>query len=151
RASMFRFPCRKRSFPRRRRSRALGAETMELGMDGNAPEFDKVEWDPLNSKWAWFPRQPAPRVIHFTPQPPSPRMAAGAVATILARRGDGMVEVKVVAGERRFVQEIEVGKHRLIGDEPIEKGGTDAGPNPYGFLLAALGSCTSATVRMVAD
>lgn len=62
-----------------------------------------------------------------------------------------MVEVKVVSGERRFVQEIEVGKHRLIGDEPVEKGGTDAGPNPYGFLLAALGSCTSATVRMVAD
>jgi len=62
-----------------------------------------------------------------------------------------MVDVKVVAGERRFVQQIEVGRHRLIGDEPVEKGGTDAGPNPYGFLLAALGSCTSATVRMVAD
>jgi uncharacterized OsmC-like protein len=62
-----------------------------------------------------------------------------------------MVEARVVTGERRFVHEIQVGKHRLIGDEPVEKGGTDAGPSPYGFLLAALGGCTSATVRMVAD
>jgi uncharacterized OsmC-like protein len=62
-----------------------------------------------------------------------------------------MAEAKVVHGARRFVSEIEVGKHRLIADEPVEKGGADAGPNPYGLLLAALGACTSATVRMVAD
>jgi uncharacterized OsmC-like protein len=62
-----------------------------------------------------------------------------------------MAEAKVTTGARRFVNEIEIGKHRLIADEPTDKGGTDAGPNPYELLLAALGACTSATVRMVAD
>jgi putative redox protein len=44
-----------------------------------------------------------------------------------------------------------VGPHLLRGDEPSDAGGTDAGPNPYEFLLAALGTCTSITVRMYAE
>jgi putative redox protein len=49
-----------------------------------------------------------------------------------------------------FAQEIAVGRHRLTGDEPASAGGTDTGPNPYDFLLAALGSCMSMTVAMYA-
>jgi putative redox protein len=49
-----------------------------------------------------------------------------------------------------FSQEIAAGRHRLQGDEPISAGGTDTGPNPYDFLLAALGSCTSMTIAMYA-
>jgi putative redox protein len=49
-----------------------------------------------------------------------------------------------------FAQEIAVGRHRLTGDEPASAGGTDTGPNPYDFLLAALGSCVSMTVAMYA-
>jgi len=49
-----------------------------------------------------------------------------------------------------FAQEIVVGPHRLTGDEPASAGGTDTGPNPYDFLLAALGSCVSMTVAMYA-
>ena len=39
-----------------------------------------------------------------------------------------------------FVQEITVGGHHLIADEPIADGGTDRGPDPYDLLLAALGA-----------
>ena len=49
-----------------------------------------------------------------------------------------------------FAQEITVGSHHLKGDEPVNVGGTDTGPGPYDFLLAALGTCTSMTVAMYA-
>lgn len=60
------------------------------------------------------------------------------------------VVVRSVPGER-FTQEVEAGKHRLIGDEPESVGGADRGPTPYEYLLAGLGTCTSMTVRMYAD
>ena len=49
-----------------------------------------------------------------------------------------------------FAQAITVGSHHLKGDEPVNVGGTDTGPGPYDFLLAALGTCTSMTVAMYA-
>jgi putative redox protein len=48
-------------------------------------------------------------------------------------------------------QDITIGGHRLIADEPVEAGGDDAGPAPHEYLLAALGSCTSMTVKMYTD
>ena len=39
-----------------------------------------------------------------------------------------------------FAQEIHVGRHRLVSDEPASAGGTDTGPTPYDLLLAALGA-----------
>jgi uncharacterized OsmC-like protein len=60
-----------------------------------------------------------------------------------------MARVTVRSGEG-LRQEITSGKHRLVADEPRETGGTDAGPDPYSLLLAALGACTSMTLRLYA-
>jgi len=49
-----------------------------------------------------------------------------------------------------FAQEITVGSHRLLADEPVSAGGTDRGPGPYDLLTAALGACTSMTVSLYA-
>jgi len=46
--------------------------------------------------------------------------------------------------------DIEAGPHRMIADEPVSAGGTEMGPTPYDFLAAALGTCTSMTMRVVA-
>jgi putative redox protein len=54
------------------------------------------------------------------------------------------------SGTAPFGQRITVGRHVLPADEP-EPIGTDSGPNPYDLLLAALGACTSMTVRMYAQ
>jgi uncharacterized OsmC-like protein len=59
----------------------------------------------------------------------------------------GAVIVRAGASLRN---EIEVGSHRLIADEPVSAGGTDEGPTPYDFLSAGLGGCTSMTMRIVA-
>jgi uncharacterized OsmC-like protein/alpha/beta superfamily hydrolase len=51
----------------------------------------------------------------------------------------------------RLQQEIAVGPHRLIADEPVASGGEDSGPSPYDLLTSALGACTAMTIRMYAD
>ena len=57
----------------------------------------------------------------------------------------------VVRGDARsFKQEIVAGRHHLSADEPLSAGGGDAGPDPYDYLLTALGVCTSMTVGLYA-
>lgn len=54
------------------------------------------------------------------------------------------------SGESQLAQRITVGRHVLAADEPVPIG-LDGGPTPYDLLLAALGTCTSMTVRLYAD
>lgn len=55
------------------------------------------------------------------------------------------------AGDAKYVQRVTSGSHQLLGDEPTDRGGGGAGPAPFDYLLAALGTCTSITLRMYAD
>lgn len=55
------------------------------------------------------------------------------------------------SGDGRYVQHVRMGRHLAVADEPPEMNGDDQGPNPYEYLLAGLGSCTSMTIRMYAE
>jgi len=54
-------------------------------------------------------------------------------------------------GNGKFEQSIVAGKHRYLADEPVSAGGNGSGPSPYEYLLAALGACTSMTIRLYAE
>ena len=56
----------------------------------------------------------------------------------------------IVRSTNSLRNDIEAGPYKLIGDEPVDAGGTAAGPTPYDFLNAALGTCTSMTIHVVA-
>src|SRR5262249_38213599 len=58
--------------------------------------------------------------------------------------------VVVRGGIEDFRQQITAGEHNFVADEPASVGGGDAGPDPYDYLLTALGVCTSMTVGFYA-
>ena len=79
-------------------------------------------------------------------------MAQSALRSKIINLGGRMArDVVVTSGNSGFLQEISIGLHRFQADELIASGGGDAAPDPYELLLAALGSCTSMTLRMYAD
>ncbi len=57
-----------------------------------------------------------------------------------------------VARRRKgYEHDVEIREHRLIVDEPEDRGGTDQGPTPTELLAASLASCTAITIEMYAD
>ena len=57
----------------------------------------------------------------------------------------------VVRRRKGYEHEIEIREHRLIADEPEDRGGGDQGPKPTELLAASLASCTAITIEMYAD
>jgi len=49
-----------------------------------------------------------------------------------------------------YTNDISVRGHNIIADEPQSLGGADLGPTPFEYLSAALGACTTITLRMYA-
>lgn len=54
-------------------------------------------------------------------------------------------------GAGKFQASVRMGAHGILADEPESYGGMDTGPAPYDMLGAALGACTTMTLRMYAD
>ncbi len=60
-------------------------------------------------------------------------------------------DIIVRTEKTKYATSIDTGSHQWSADESVESGGTNLGPAPTQILVAALGSCTSITVRMYAD
>jgi len=62
-------------------------------------------------------------------------------------------ETVIVAetGLGKYQVEARMGDAALLIDEPRAAGGLGSGPNPYELLSAALGACTTMTIRLYAN
>ena len=76
-------------------------------------------------------------------QPPSSR--------VTGRPSQVLGKARARIGEARYAVAIDVGRHAIIADEPESLGGKNTGPAPFGLLMAALGACTSITLKMYAE
>jgi putative redox protein len=66
-------------------------------------------------------------------------------------KGETQGVIVAETGRGKLQQEITAGAHRFLADEPESVGGLGSGPTPYDLLLAALGACTSMTLRLYTE
>jgi putative redox protein len=59
-----------------------------------------------------------------------------------------MAHATAQVGTVNYAAALTMRRHSLRADEPIERGGQDAGPTPSEMLCAALAGCTAITLRM---
>mmetsp|Transcript_19682 Transcript_19682/g.22809 ORF Transcript_19682/g.22809 Transcript_19682/m.22809 type:complete len:134 (+) Transcript_19682:355-756(+) len=58
---------------------------------------------------------------------------------------------EVVLSQKKYLAEAKIRNHFVVIDEPIASGGGDTGPTPVEYMLTAIGSCVSITLRMYAE
>ena len=78
------------------------------------------------------------------------RYVFDAVAAEAAVKANPRKVIVEETGNGLYENTVTMGKHSYIADEPVSVGGTDHGPDPYSYLMAGLGACTSITLRMYA-
>ena len=54
-------------------------------------------------------------------------------------------------GLGKYQVEARMGEATLVMDEPLSAGGLGTGPNPYELISAAVGACTTMTIRLYAN
>ncbi len=96
---------------------------------------------------------------HLLTQPAPASYAASIIAAWVepylapmhARDAPEEGHVRVTSTDAKFVTIVDSSGHSFLADEPLSVGGLDLGPTPYDLLLSGLGTCTSMTVKLVAD
>ncbi|MBX9721215.1 MAG: OsmC family protein [Candidatus Obscuribacterales bacterium] len=62
-----------------------------------------------------------------------------------------MSQVLISSSGKGMQHEISAGAHKWIADAGKEIGGNETGPNPHDMMLAALGTCTSMTLKVFSE
>ena len=62
-----------------------------------------------------------------------------------------MASVRISSNQSRYGQDVSIRQFQLMADEPTSNGGNDAGPAPFEWILAGLGSCQAMTIKMYAE
>lgn len=95
---------------------------------------------------------------HLLSQAPQARYAAQVIAAWAGRYLEDESQAPehdpkavLVRTEEGYYSDVYARGHHLLADEPEDVGGSDSGPTPFEYLAAALGACTSITMRMYAD
>ncbi|WP_084398382.1 bifunctional alpha/beta hydrolase/OsmC family protein [Henriciella aquimarina] len=100
---------------------------------------------------------------HFLSDPADSAYAATVISAWASRYLGGVAEtgdridqthdviVRETGEASRFQNEVYIQGRRYLADEPEKMGGSETGPDPYGWVTAGLGACTSMTLRLYAD